>query len=162
MDGKVRIEITYCVISQQLGTAAWLASEFFRNFGPDAAVTILPGGQGVMEVSVDGERIYDKQGEGDQFPDAARVRRMVGYIRGKIDESDPAAADDTPAPPGIDWPMQEAEDALNRVLNGESAVKLSPQNYHIRRRQHLLGQQYSVSSTSQGREPERAVLFYRE
>ena len=162
MDGKVRIEIAYCVISQQLGTAAWLASEFFRNFGPDAAVAISPRSQGVMEVLVDGERIYDKQGEGDQFPDAARVRRMVGYIRGKIDESDPADADDAPASPGVDWAMQEAEEALNRVLNGEATVKLSPQNYHIRRRQHLLGQQYNVSSTSQGREPERAVLFYRE
>ena len=162
MDGKVRIEIAYCVISQHLGTASWLASEFFRNFGPDVAVAISPGGQGVMEVSVDGGRIYDKQGEGGQFPDADRVRRMVGYIREKIAASEPAADARDPAPPGVDWAMQEAEDALNRVLNGEAAVKLSPQNYHIRRRQHLLGQQYNVSSTSQGREPERAVLFYRE
>jgi len=57
--------------------------------------------------------------------------------------------------------MDEAEDAANRVLSGEQTVHLTPQRSYIRRLQHLLGQRYNVASVSQGREPERSVLFYR-
>ena len=64
--------------------------------------------------------------------------------------------------PNIERAMHEAEEAANRVLSGEEAtVKLSPQRSHIRRLQHMLGQRYNVASTSQGREPDRAVMFYR-
>ena len=64
--------------------------------------------------------------------------------------------------PNIERAMREAEEAANRVLSGEEmTVKLSPQRSHIRRLQHMLGQRYNVASTSQGREPDRAVMFYR-
>ena len=64
--------------------------------------------------------------------------------------------------PNIERAMHEAEEAANRVLSGEEVtVKLSPQRSHIRRLQHMLGQRYNVASTSQGREPDRAVMFYR-
>ena len=63
--------------------------------------------------------------------------------------------------PNIERAMQEAEEGANRVLEGENTVKLSPQRSHIRRLQHMLGQRYNVASTSQGREPDRAVMFYR-
>ncbi len=66
-----------------------------------------------------------------------------------------------PQPPNIERAMEEAEEAANRVLGGENTVKLAPQRSHIRRLQHMLGQRYNVSSISQGREPERAVMFYR-
>ncbi len=61
-----------------------MASEFFRDFGPDGSLTISPRGQGIMEVFVDGERIYDKKGEGDVFPDLKRVREMRTVIAEKI------------------------------------------------------------------------------
>jgi stage III sporulation protein SpoIIIAA len=63
--------------------------------------------------------------------------------------------------PTMEKAMDEAEDAANRVLAGEQTVHLTPQRSYIRRLQHLLGQRYNVASVSQGREPERAVLFYR-
>ena len=63
--------------------------------------------------------------------------------------------------PIMEKAMDEAEDAANRVLSGEQTVRLAPQRSYIRRLQHLLGQRYNVASVSQGREPERAVLFYR-
>ena len=69
--------------------------------------------------------------------------------------------DERPQPPNIERAMEEAEDAANRVLGGESTVKLEPQRSHIRRLQHMLGQRYNVASVSQGREPDRAVMFYR-
>ena len=63
--------------------------------------------------------------------------------------------------PNIERAMEEAEEAVNRVLSGEMTVKLAPQRSHIRRLQHMLGQRYNVASVSQGREPDRAVMFYR-
>ena len=63
--------------------------------------------------------------------------------------------------PAMDKAMDEAEEAANRVLSGEQTVHLAPQRSYIRRLQHLLGQRYNVASVSQGREPERAVMFYR-
>lgn len=57
--------------------------------------------------------------------------------------------------------MQEAEEAANRVLGGENQVQLAPQRSYVRRLQHLLGQRYNVHSTSRGRDPSRAVMFYR-
>ena len=67
----------------------------------------------------------------------------------------------SPSGASIERAMQEAEEAANRVLGGEPTVRLTPQRSHIRRLQHMLGQRYNVASVSQGREPERAVLFYR-
>jgi len=61
----------------------------------------------------------------------------------------------------LEGAMQEAEEAANRVLSGEPSVRLTPQRPYVRRLQHLLGQRYHVASTSQGREPERAVMFYK-
>ena len=61
-----------------------MANEFFRHFGPDVSLAISPRGQGIMEVFVDGERIFDKKGEGDIFPDLKRVREMRVIIAEKI------------------------------------------------------------------------------
>ena len=71
-----------------------MANEFFRHFGPDAAVAISPRGQSIMEVFVDGERIYDKKGEGNVFPDLKRVRQMLTHVRERIANLEPVAADD--------------------------------------------------------------------
>ena len=57
--------------------------------------------------------------------------------------------------------LGEAEEAANRVLTGESSVKLRPQKSYVRRLQHLLGHRYNVATVSHGREPERSVMFYR-
>jgi hypothetical protein len=46
-----------------------------------------------MEVFVDGERIFDKKGEGNIYPDLGRVRKMRNVIRDKIANLEPAPAD---------------------------------------------------------------------
>ncbi len=61
----------------------------------------------------------------------------------------------------LEQAMQEAEAAAERVLGGEFSVQLTPQRPYVRRLQHLLAERLSLASTSKGREPERAVLFYR-
>jgi predicted Rdx family selenoprotein len=60
-----------------------MANEFFRAYGPDIAVTISPRGQGIMEVFLDGEKIFDRKAEGI-YPDLARVRKMKEKISAKI------------------------------------------------------------------------------
>ena len=71
-----------------------MATEFFRHYGKDVAVTISPRGQSIMEVFFNGERIYDKKGEGNIFPDLKRVREMRQFIDAKLEALEPAAADD--------------------------------------------------------------------
>ena len=53
--------------------------------------------------------------------------------------------------------MQEAEEAINQVINREKAIELAPQNAYIRRLQHELAQRYNLTSESYGREPHRRV-----
>ena len=69
-----------------------MANEFFRAFGPDAAITISPRGQGIMEVFLDGERIFDKKAEGI-YPDLSRVREMKKVISAKIADQVAVPAD---------------------------------------------------------------------
>lgn len=58
--------------------------------------------------------------------------------------------------------MDEAEDAISRVLEGEQAVNLSPQSSFVRRYQHELAQRANLNSRSFGKEPYRSVRIYRE
>jgi stage III sporulation protein SpoIIIAA len=59
--------------------------------------------------------------------------------------------------------MQETEDAITGVLNGQSGpVELTPQNAYIRRLQHQMAQQYNLTSRSEGREPHRRVTITQD
>ena len=71
-----------------------MANEFFRAFGPDVAITISPRGQSIFEIFLDGEKIFDKLGEGNIFPDLWRVRKMKQIVSDKIKNLEPVAADD--------------------------------------------------------------------
>ena len=70
-----------------------MANEFFRHYGTDVAVSSSPRGQGIMEVFVDGERIFDKKAEGNIYPDLARVRKMREVIDARIANAVPVPAD---------------------------------------------------------------------
>ena len=97
------------------------------------------------------------------------IKEWHGGGKGQVDDFIPDLGNDNDGPPFtgrhnapvMEKAMDEAEQAANRVLSGEQTVHLAPQRSYIRRLQHLLGQRYNVASISQGREPERSVLFYR-
>ena len=90
----------------------------------------------------------------------ARERGMdVGPARGESDG--PAESFNQVSKASLEQAMQEAEAAAERVLGGEFSVQLDPQRPYVRRLQHLLAERLSLASTSKGREPERAVLFYQ-
>ncbi|CAI8057229.1 hypothetical protein GBAR_LOCUS31185 [Geodia barretti] len=71
-----------------------MANEFFRAYGGDAAITISPRGQSIMEVFVDGEKIFDRKAEGNIYPDLGRVRKMKEVISARIANADLAVAAD--------------------------------------------------------------------
>ena len=57
--------------------------------------------------------------------------------------------------------MNEAQEAITQVKEGEGAVELSPQNAYIRRLQHLLAERHNLVSRSLGKEPGRRVRILR-
>ncbi len=57
--------------------------------------------------------------------------------------------------------MEEAEQAIRRVLAGEPSVDLSPQNAFVRRQQHQLARAANLISHSHGKEPMRRVRISR-
>ena len=69
-----------------------MANEFFKDFGPDAAIALTPKGNGRLEIYLDGQKIFDKKEE-DKFPDLAKVRELKGLVRERLGAM-PAAAND--------------------------------------------------------------------
>lgn len=58
-----------------------------------------------------------------------------------------------------EFALQEAEQALKRVIQSHQPVELTPQNAYIRRLQHELAARYDVRSYSVGHDPRRRVRF---
>ncbi|MDQ3811099.1 MAG: AAA family ATPase [Chloroflexota bacterium] len=65
--------------------------------------------------------------------------------------------DAAPVPGTAQNALRETEDAIARVLDTSAPVELSPQSAYIRRLQHQLAEQHSLSSRSTGKEPYRRV-----
>ena len=70
-----------------------MASEFFAEGGKDVAVRLTPGTAGILQVFVDGDKIYDKVEEGGEFPDLPRVKEMRALIKERL-VAEPVLADD--------------------------------------------------------------------
>jgi stage III sporulation protein SpoIIIAA len=61
-----------------------------------------------------------------------------------------------------DEALQQTQEAINTVLNGERWVELSPASSYIRRLQHQMTREAKLYSYSYGKEPNRRVRIYRE
>jgi hypothetical protein len=57
--------------------------------------------------------------------------------------------------------LNEVEEAIIKVKNGEEAVELSPRSAYIRRLQHLIAERNNLSSRSLGKDPNRRVRIYQ-
>jgi predicted Rdx family selenoprotein len=55
--------------------ASGLAAELKEAFGVEAE--LIAGGGGIFDVEVDGELIYSKFQENDQFPETGEVERRI-------------------------------------------------------------------------------------
>ncbi|MGE3536935.1 MAG: Rdx family protein [Candidatus Tectimicrobiota bacterium] len=83
-EGKVDVEILYCVPSGHLGLVAWMVNEFYAEGGTEVGLTLTPGTQGVLQVYVNGQSIYDKHGEHDELPTPVRVQQMRQVVREQL------------------------------------------------------------------------------
>ena len=70
-----------------------MASEIFAEGGKEVAIKLTPGVAGVLQVYVDGDKIYDKKEEDGQFPTLPRVKQMRAIVRERL-ESLVAVGDD--------------------------------------------------------------------
>ena len=68
-----------------------MANEFFAEGGSKVAITITPGESGILQVFVDGEKIFDKNGEGGH-PTLDRVKQLRAAIKDRLNVG--VAADD--------------------------------------------------------------------
>lgn len=67
--------------------AAWMATELFAEGGGDIAITLTPGVAGVLQVYVDGEKVYDKKEENNETPSLNRVKELRSIVKSKLSDS---------------------------------------------------------------------------
>jgi selenoprotein W-related protein len=74
---KPVVRIEYCTQCRWLLRAAWLAQELLTTFEAElGGVTLAPGTGGVLEISVDGKRLWSRKEEG-RFPEAKELKQRV-------------------------------------------------------------------------------------
>jgi len=56
--------------------------------------------------------------------------------------------------------LEEAERAVQEVIERSRTIEVTPRNAHIRRLQHAIAEQRNVGSRSRGKEPNRRVKFF--
>jgi hypothetical protein len=57
---------------------------------------------------------------------------------------------------------QDAQNAIDKVLNGARSVDLLPASSYVRRQQHEMARQADLVSHSYGKEPRRRVRIFRD
>lgn len=60
--------------------AAWMATEIWHAFGGDAPVTIIPVAGGRLEVTANGDVLFDRKAEGGVYPEMKRMREIKKVI----------------------------------------------------------------------------------
>jgi predicted Rdx family selenoprotein len=61
-----------------------MAAEFFEAGGSEVAITMTPGENGILQVIVDGKKIFDKKEEGNRTPHLDRVKELKAIVRDKL------------------------------------------------------------------------------
>ena len=67
-----------------------MVNEFVAEGGKDVSIEVKPGVGGVLQVFVDGDKIYDKAEEGGQTPHLNRVKELRAVVRSRLDSLVPA------------------------------------------------------------------------
>ena len=60
-----------------------MANEFFSEGGKEVAITLTPGENGILQVFVDGDKIFDKKEDGGH-PNLDRVKQMRAFIKERL------------------------------------------------------------------------------
>ncbi len=72
---------------------AWMVTEFYAEGGSDVAIKVTPGSGGVLQVVMNGEKIFDVADEDHKYPDLNRMRELRAALRTRIDAVPVGAAD---------------------------------------------------------------------
>ena len=67
-----------------------MVNEFVAEGGKDVSIEVKPGVGGVLQVFVDGDKIYDKAEEDGQTPHLNRVKELRAVVRSRLDSLVPA------------------------------------------------------------------------
>ena len=67
-----------------------MVSEIFEAGGGAVGVTLVPGGNGVFTVTVDGETVFDKSVTG-QTPNLTEAKEVKAAVRNAVEAKVPAA-----------------------------------------------------------------------
>ena len=62
----------------------------FAEGGKEVAIKMTPGVAGILQVYVDGDKIFDKNEEDGKFPDLPRVKQMRAVVRDRLEALVPA------------------------------------------------------------------------
>ncbi len=62
----------------------------FAEGGKEVAIKMTPGVAGILQVYVDGDKIFDKKEEDGKFPDLPRVKQMRAVVRDRLEALVPA------------------------------------------------------------------------
>lgn len=83
-EGKIEVEIVYCVPCSYHGAVVGLMSDIYQVAGNQVAIKVTPGTNGIFQVYLDGEKIYDKAAEGGKYPDVPRIKAMKAVIKDRL------------------------------------------------------------------------------
>lgn len=70
-----------------------MVNEFVAVGGNAVSIEVRPGVSGVLQVYVDGDKIYDKAEEGNETPHLNRVKELKAIVKDRLDSKLAAAAD---------------------------------------------------------------------
>lgn len=77
VSGQHRVEIHYCTGCRWMLRATWTAQELLTTFdGEIAEMTLKPGGGGIFQVFLNGERIWCRKRDGG-FPEMKHLKQRV-------------------------------------------------------------------------------------
>ena len=62
-----------------------MATEIWHEFGGSAPVTLIPVAGGRLEVTANGETLFDRKAEGGVYPDMKRVRELRQEIKRRLE-----------------------------------------------------------------------------
>ena len=61
-----------------------MATEIWHDFGEDAPITLIPVADGRLELSANGEMLFDRKAEGGVYPEMKRVREIKQQIKERL------------------------------------------------------------------------------
>lgn len=74
---KPVVAITYCTQCNWLLRSCWMAQELLSTFADElGGVTLVPGTGGIFEITLDGDRIWERKANGG-FPEIKILKQLV-------------------------------------------------------------------------------------